>query len=163
MGRAGRLRLSIAKRAITRGNVLTPIASAFDRLIVALCVALMLFFAATAPARAADQIQHSPAFIASHAHGGLGSLTFDAVHDSQDEHADHHGGAPGDEDAPGDHLGGGHHHHGDHGPNLLAPQGVMAGVMAPLSSLHGIGKDRRIAGLRPLGPERPPRTLSLTA
>lgn len=146
----------------TRG-VLASNASRFDRLIAALCALLMMFYAATAPAKAADQIQHSPAFMVSHDHGSAGNFTLDAVHDSHDGHADHDDDAPADDEGtPADHLAGGHHHHGDTGPNLLVPNAATAGAIAPSASLHGIGKDRQIAGLRSLGPERPPRTLSLT-
>jgi len=139
----------------------TLIASAFDRLIAALCVALMLFYAATLPAKAADQIQHAPALMASHAHDGPGNFSIDTVHDSHVDHTDHHGDAPDDEGAPGDHLAGGHHHHGDTGPNLLVPGGADAIGFGPIASLHAIGKDRQIDGLRSIGPERPPRTASL--
>lgn len=157
----GTPRLSIPKLAITREAVFTPIASAFDRLIAALCVALMLFYAATLPAKAADQLQHAPALMVAHEHDGLGGFSVEAVHDSHDDHADHHGDAPDDEGQPSDHLAGGHHHHGDTGPNLLVPGAASAQGFALLAGPHGIGKDRRITGLRSIGPERPPRTTSL--
>ncbi|WP_188237021.1 hypothetical protein [Sphingopyxis sp. LK2115] len=154
--------LSISTLPITRESVLTRNASRLDRLIAALCVALMMFYAATAPAKAADQIEHSPAFMVWHNHGDVGNFTLDAVHDSHDEHADHHDDAPADEEAPADHLAGGHHHHGDTGPNLLVPNAAMAGAIAPTAALLGIGKDRQFSGLSSVGPERPPRTFSLT-
>ncbi|KTE16992.1 hypothetical protein [Sphingopyxis sp. H115] len=136
----------------------------FDRLIAALCVALMIAYAAAVPAKAADQIQHSPAFMISHDHGDVGNFTLDAVHDSHDEHADHHDDAPADDEGTrADHLAGGHHHHGDTGPNLLVPNAAVAAAIAVSAALHGIGKDRQFAGLRPIGPERPPRLGSLTA
>lgn len=144
--------------------MLTRISPRFDRLIAALCVALLIAYAATVPAKAADQIQHSPAFMVSHDHDDDGSFTLDAVHDSHDEHADHHDDAPADDEGtPADHLAGGHHHHGDTGPNLLVPNAAMAAAIAPSAALHGIGKDRLFAGLRPVGPERPPRLDMLTA
>ncbi len=148
---------------IKRSFVLTYVSSRFDRLIGTLCVALMLFYAATAPAKAADQIQHSPVFMISHQHGELADFAVDTVHDSPAEHADHHDNAPADDEStPGDHLAGGHHHHGDTGPNLLVPNAVTASGIAPIGSLHGIGNDRQIAGRRSIGPERPPRPHSLT-
>lgn len=150
-------------RAIRREGVLTPIASAFDRLIAALCVALMIFYAATIPAKATDQIQHSPALMMAHDHGDADTLTIDAVHDSHQDHADHHGNVPDDEGQPSDHLAGGHHHHGDSGPNLLVPRGADAPGFGRIAGLHGIGQDRHIAGLKSIGPERPPRLFSLTA
>ncbi|MBA4751332.1 MAG: hypothetical protein H2055_03775 [Sphingopyxis sp.] len=45
-----------------------PLASAKDRLTGALCVALMLFYAATIPAKAANQIQHAPGLMTAHDH-----------------------------------------------------------------------------------------------
>lgn len=136
----------------------------FHRLIATLCVALMMAYAATVPAKATDQIQHSPAFIVSHDHGDVGNFTLDAVHDSHDDHADHHDDAPADDEGtPADHLAGGHHHHGDTGPNLLVPNAAMAAAIAPSAALHGIVKNRQFAGLRPVGPERPPRLGTLTA
>lgn len=143
--------------------MLTRISSRFERLIAALCVALMLFYAATAPAKAADQIQHSPAFMVAHDHASAGTFTLEAVHDGHDEHADHHDEAPADDEGtPADHLAGGHHHHGDTGPNLLVPDAATTAAMTPPASLRGIGKDRQITGLRSVGPDRPPRSLSLT-
>lgn len=122
-----------------------------------------MFYAATVPAKAADQIQHSPALMASHDHGSTSSFMLDAVHDSPDQHADHHDDGPVDnEGTPTGHVAGGHHHHGDTGPNLLVPNAATAGAIAPAAPLHGIGKDRPFVGLRSLGPERPPRHLSLT-
>lgn len=140
--------------------MLTPIASAFHRLIAALCVALMMFYAATLPAKAADQLQHAPALMVAHEHDRLSGFSVDAVHDSHVDHADHHGDASDDEGQPSDDVGG-HHHHGDTGPNLLIPGAASAEGFALLAGPHGIGKDRRIAGLRSIGPERPPRIASL--
>jgi|UPI0007372ABA hypothetical protein len=160
------LGLSSERRAITRGTVLKSIAPALDRLMAALCVALLMFYVATLPAKAADQIQHAPALMVAHDHIGLGNFSVDAVHNSDDDHAnhtDHHGSVPDDEDQPGDHLAGGHHHHGDTGPNLLVPDTASASAFAPVAGLHGIGEDPHIAGLRAIGPERPPRTTSLNA
>ena len=152
----------MGKLVITRGGVIRP-AARFDRLIAALCAALMLFYAATVPAKAAGQLQHSPALMVAHDHGDGSAFTLDAVHDNAAEHADHHGAPADDEGTRGDHSVGGHHHHGDTGPNLLVPNAIIAAATAPPASLLGIGKDRRIVGLRHFGPERPPRLLSLTA
>lgn len=143
-------------------SVPAPLASALDRLIAALCVALMMFYAATMPAKAADQIQHAPALMVAHDHDGLDRFSIDAVHDGHDEPAAHHDDTPDTGDQPDDHLGGSHHHHGDSGPNLLVPNVAAAPGIAPSRSLHGARIERPIAGLRSLGPERPPRTTSLT-
>ncbi len=160
---AGPAGLPTGGRVTTREHVIRP-AAAFDRLIAALCAALMLFYAATVPVKAADQIQHSPAFMVAHDHGNAGRFIPDTVHDSIAEHAGHHGGASVDDKGTGgDHPAGGHHHHGDTGPSLLVPNAIIAAGLTPPASMHGIGKDRRIAGLRPVGPERPPRLRSLTA
>src|SRR3546814_21116123 len=56
-----------------------------------------------------------------------------------------------DEGTRADHLAGGHHHHGDTGPNLLVPNAAVAAAIAVSAALHGIGKDRQFAGLRPIG------------
>lgn len=139
------------------------IASALDRLIAALCVALMMVYAATLPAKAADQIQHAPALMVSHDHEGFDNFSVDAVHDDHHEHGDPHEDSSDSDGQPSDHLAGGHHHHGDSSPNLLVPEAAASPVMAPLAGLHAIATDRQIAGLRSIGPERPPRTTSLNA
>lgn len=154
-------RLSIETRAIKRGPVPTPTTSPLDRLIVALCVALMIFYAAMTPAKAANQIQHAPALMISHDHSGPGIFSINAIHDNQEDHADHHEDAPDTGDQPGDPLAGGHHHHGDSGPNLLMPLAAATSSTSPRMRLHGIGQDRQIAGLRSIEPERPPRICSL--
>ena len=141
--------------------MLTLTASAIDRLIASLCVALMMFYAATLPAKAADQIQHAPALLVSHDHAGFDNFSVDAVHDDHHEHADDHEDMPDGDGQPSDHLAGGHHHHGDSGPSLLVSDAAVSPAMALLTGLHEIGKDRQIAGLRSIGPERPPRTISL--
>lgn len=121
----------------------------------------MLFYASTMPARAMHQVEHA-AIIAEHDHSGPSDFPVDVVYDAQAHDADHHPDAPDDDERTGDPLAGGHHHHGDSGPNLLVP-GTAGTAAIPLSSgLHGLGKDRQIAGVRPVGPERPPRSLSLT-
>lgn len=139
------------------------IASASDRLIAALCVALMMLYAATLPAKAADQIQHTPALMVSHDHKSFDNFSVTAVHDDHHEQADHHEDSPGGGEQPGDPPAGGHHHHGDTGPNLLVPDAAAPRAAARLMGLQAIGKDRQIAGLRSIGPERPPRTTSLNA
>lgn len=136
-------------------------APAFDRLIAALCVALMLFYAATMPVKAANQIQHSPALLVAHNHDSIGTFPVDVVHDGYDERAVHHedtqeaGGQPDENSARG------HHHHGDSGPNLLIPNIVAARGVAPLRTLHRVQAERPIAGRRTLGPDRPPRAARL--
>lgn len=147
---------------VTSKTVFRLIASVSDRLIAALCVALMMFYAATIPAKAADQIQHAPTFMVAHDHDGLDRFSMDAVHDGHDEPATHYDNTPDIGDQPDDHLGGSHHHHGDSGPNLLVPNIAAATAITPSASLHGARIERPIGGLRSLGPERPPRTTSLT-
>ncbi|WP_439568452.1 hypothetical protein [Sphingopyxis sp.] len=137
-------------------------ASAFDRLVGALCVALMMIYAAALPAKAAAQMQHAPALMVSHEHGGLDNFAIDVVHDSYDDHVGHHEDAPDDKGQSDDHRAAGHHHHGDTGPNLLAPAVSDTSGFVPPASLHDIGKDRPISGLRSIGPDRPPRTASLS-
>lgn len=142
-----------------------PLALAMDRLIATLCVALMLFYAATIPAKAANQIQHAPGLMIAHDHDGPASFSVDTVHDFQDAHAEHHedtdGNSNGD-DEPGDRAGGGHHHHGDSGPNLIVPEIAAGQATISLANLHQAIRERHIVGLRSPGPERPPRSLSLT-
>lgn len=133
-----------------------------ERLIAALCAALMLFYAATVPVKAADQIEHTSAFMTSHDHEGSGDFALDIVHCSTDAHAAHHDAAPDTNDQPGDQrTGGHHHHHGDTGPNLIVAETDTGFGMAPSDSLHGIRKELPIAGMRSVGPERPPRMISL--
>jgi hypothetical protein len=140
-------------------DVPTSPARAIDRLIAMLCVALMMFYAATMPAKAAGQIQHAPALMVVHDHQGADSFAIDAVHD---DHAAPHDDSHDTGDQPDDDLDGSHHHHGDSGPNLLVPNVATATSLAPSGSLLGGRIERPIAGLRALGPERPPRTISLT-
>lgn len=117
----------------------------------------MLFYASTMPARAMDQVEHA-AIITGHDHGGPSDFPVDVVYDAEAHDADHHPGALDGDEQTGDPVAGGHHHHGDSGPNLLVP-GTAAVLLS--SGLHGFRKDRQIAGLRPVGPERPPRSPSL--
>jgi hypothetical protein len=133
-----------------------------DRLIATLCVALMLFYAATIPAKAANQIQHMPGLMIAHDHDGPASFSVDTVHDYQDAHAEHHEDTSDSEGEPGDRAGGGHHHHGDSGPNLLVPEAASGQVCASLASLHQAIREHHIVGLRSPGPERPPRSITLT-
>ena len=133
-----------------------------DRLIATLCVALMLFYAATIPAKAANQIQHAPGLMIAHDHDGPASFSVDTVHDFQDAHAEHHEEPSDGKDDPGDRAGGGHHHHGDSGPNLLVPEAAAGQSRASLASLHQAIRERHVVGLRSPGPERPPRSISLT-
>lgn len=156
-------RLSFARRPITRGPVLHRTTPLPDRLIAALCALLMMVYAAAMPARAAHQIQHGPTVMIEHDHSAADDFSLEAVDDHHGAHADHHDDAPDGDNEPGDNLAGGHHHHGDSGPNLLVPNATAAGAMAASPRLHGFEKDRPIAGLRSIGPERPPRTTPLTA
>lgn len=156
---AGSCSLSTEGIATTRVDVPTSPARAIDRLIAMLCVALMMFYAATMPAKAAGQIQHAPALMVVHDHQGADSFAIDAVHD---DHAAPHDDSHDTGDQPDDDLDGSHHHHGDSGPNLLIPNIATATSLAPSGSLLGGRIERPIAGLRALGPERPPRTISLT-
>lgn len=155
------LRLSIASRAVTRGRMPKPSASLLDRLILALCALLVMFYAAMMPAKAADQLQHAPSFMVAHDHKDAADFSVNAVHDGFDDHAADHDDAPKSDDGPDAPVSGGHHHHGDSAPSLLVPDAVIAPAIAWLADLHGIDKDRKIAGLRSIGPERPPRTTSL--
>lgn len=117
----------------------------------------MLFYAATMPAKAFDRIQHSTAVVAHHDHTGLSSFS---VHE---DHADHHEDQPDSDGPQDDRLAGGHHHHGDTGPNLIVADAGADLPIAPLDGVHGIRHERKIAGLRSVGPERPPRDGSLNA
>ncbi len=145
-------------RNYTRGVPTSP-ARAIDRMIATLCVAVMMFYAATMPAKAAAQIQHAPALMVAHDHQGADNFAIDVVHD---DHAAPHGDPPDSGDQSDDDLGGSHHHHGDSGPNLLVLNVAAVPSIAPWRSPHGTQIERPIAGLRSLGPERPPRTTSLT-
>ena len=152
-------RLSTEGTATTRVGVPTSPAHAIDRMIATLCVAVMMFYAATMPAKAAAQIQHAPALMVAHDHQGSDNFAIDVMHD---DHAAPHDDSHDTGDQPDDDLDGSHHHHGDSGPNLLIPNIATATSLAPSGSLLGGRIERPIAGLRALGPERPPRTISLT-
>ncbi len=133
-----------------------------DRLIAALCVLLMTVYAATVPAKAVDQIRHAPTVMMAHDHSSAADFAIHAVPGSHADHAEHFGDAPADEE-PGNPLAGSHHHHhGDSGPNLLVPDAASAAAIPASSRLHTFGRDRHVAGLRSIGPERPPRTTPLT-
>lgn len=132
-------------------------------MVAALCVALMIFYATTLPAKAANQIHHDPGLMIVHDHGSLDNLPIHAVQGSHAEHADQHEDVPHGDEEPSDPFASGHHHHGDNGPNMLAPDAVTSFAMQPPAGLHDIGKDRRIAGLQTVGPERPPRASLLIA
>lgn len=160
---ASRFGLQSRRGEITRVSVTRVFTPFADRLIAALCALLMMFYAATVPARAIDQIQHSPALMVSHEHGGDAAFGLDAVHDDLADHEAHHEKAPDADDQPGEHFAGGHHHHGDGGSNLLVPGGAYALAHAAANSLHGPWSERQIDGQRPGGPERPPRYNSLSA
>lgn len=157
------LRLSTLGRAVTRGRMPKPRSSLPDRLILSLCALLMALYAATIPAKAANQLQHAPSFMMAHDHKDAADVSVDVIHDSVDHHAVHHDGAPDGDEEPGDPASGGHHHHGDNGPNLLVPDAATAPTILSSSRLQVAEKDRHVAGLRSIGPERPPRTASLNA
>lgn len=117
----------------------------------------MLFYAATMPAKAVDHIQHASVAIAHHDHTGLSSFSVDAVHD------DHDDDQPDSDDTQDDRLAGGHQHYGDTGPNLIVADANTPLAIAPVDGVHGMRHERQIAGLRSVGPERPPRDTSLNA
>jgi hypothetical protein len=136
-----------------------PRSSLPDRLILSLCALLMTLYAATIPAKAANQLEHAPSFMMTHDHKEDADFSVDVVHDS----FDHHDDAPDGDEGPNDPASGGHHHHGDNGPNLLVPDAATAPTILSSSRLQVAEKDRHVAGLRSIGPERPPRTTSLNA
>lgn len=138
-----------------------PSSSLLDRLILALCALLMMFYAAMMPAKAADQLRHAPSFMVAHDHKDAADFSVDVVHDSFDDHAAHHDDAPDSDEESGNPVSAGHHHHGDSGPNLLVPDAATAPTMLSSSRLQAFDKDRHVAGLRSIGPERPPRITSL--
>lgn len=107
-----------------------------------------------------DQVEHA-AIITGHDHGGPNDFPVDVVYDAEAHDADHHPGALDGDEQTGDPVAGGHHHHGDSGPNLLVPGTAGTAAVLLSSGLHGLRKDRQIAGLRPAGPERPPRSPTL--
>ncbi len=124
-------RLSTEGTATTRVGVPTSPAHAIDRMIATLCVAVMMFYAATMPAKAAAQIQHAPALMVAHDHQGSDNFAIDVMHD---DHAAPHDDPPDSGDQSDDDLGGSHHHHGDSGPNLLVPNVAAAPTIAPWRS-----------------------------
>ena len=140
-----------------------PTISALNRLMAALCVALIMVYAATMPVKAANQIQHNlPAMIA-HQHDTLDVVSIEAVHEDSAGQSDHHKDDPDSQDRSGEDMAGGHHHHGDSGSSLLVPGAALTTASAPLASLPGMGKVRAMAGLRSIEPERPPRQAALIA
>lgn len=140
--------------------MLKSFATSPNRLIASLCAALMLFYAATIPTKAMDKLQHAPAVMAEHDHVSLANFSVDVVHDSHEHHDD---GPQDGGSQPDDHLAGGHHHHGDSSPSLMFPEFAANLGSGPLNSLHGLRNERQFTGLISVGPERPPRPLSLTA
>lgn len=141
--------------------VIRPLPS-LNRLVAALCVLILMFYAATVPAKAVDQVRHAPTIMIAHDHSGPADFAINAVPGSHDDHADHFGDAPADEESGKPFGAGHHHHHGDSGPNLLVPDAASAAAITASSGLQAFGKDRHVAGLRSIGPERPPRTTPLT-
>lgn len=139
----------------TRRSVLKTLASNIDRLTVAFCITLLMFFAATVPTKAVDEFQHAPMILAEHDHAGPSIFSVDAV---LDEHDEHDTNAPNSDAQPDEHLAGGHHHHGDSGSSLIVPVAALNAAARPSSRLHGVWHERQIPGLRSVGPERPPRS-----
>src|SRR3546814_15027557 len=72
--------------------------SLLDRMVLALCALLMMFCAATMPAKAANQLQHAPSFMVAHDHEEAADFSVSAVHDGFDDHAAHHHDAPDSND-----------------------------------------------------------------
>ncbi len=122
-----------------------------------------MVYAATLPVKAAHQLQHLPSLMITHDHGVLGAILVDVVHDDHSGHSGYHAQSPDTDEQPGEHLAGGHHHHGDTGPNLLVPSDANALGSYAAADMHAARPDRQFAGFRPVGPERPPRLLSLNA
>lgn len=143
--------------------MLIPTISALNRLIAALCVALIMVYAATMPVKAANQIQHNLPAMTMHQHDSFDVVSIQAVHEDRAGQADHHKDDPDSRDRTGEDMAGGHHHHGDGGSSLLVPGAAITTAMAPPASLPGMGKVRAIAGLRSIEPERPPRHATLIA
>ena len=154
--------MSIAVQPFTAETVVIHPLPSLDRLVAALCVVMLMFYAATVPAKAVDQVRHTPTTMIAHDHSGPADFAINAVPGSHDDHAEHFGDAPADEESGKPFAGGHHHHHGDSGPNLLVPDAATARTMSSSARLHAFDKDRHIAGLRSIGPERPPRFTSLT-
>lgn len=157
------LRLSMQSCAVTRGRMPKPRSSLPSRLILLLCALLMTLYATTIPAKAANQLQHAPSFMMTHDHKDAADFSVDVIHNSVDHHAVHHDDVPEGDEEPGDPASSGHHHHGDNGPNLLVPDAATAPTILSPPHMQVAEKDRHVAGLRSIGPERPPRTASLNA
>lgn len=128
-----------------------------------LCMALALVFAGTTLSSVVDTIQHAPGAAAQHSHLLFSELADEGLH--LDDHdlghhdADHH--APdGDQDDGGNpaHAPSGHHHHGDSGSGLLATADNGAIQPSPAAQLRGFAPEPSVTGLRVPGPERPPKT-----
>jgi len=137
------------------------------RLGTMLCMALALVFAGTSLSSIVDKIQHTPGAAAQHSHLLFSELADEGLH--LDDHdlghhdADHH--APGedqDDDGSTPHAPSGHHHHGDSGSGLLALAHDGALPSPPSVRLNGFASERPVTGLRVPGPERPPKTGSMS-
>jgi len=131
------------------------------RLVATLCVALTMFYAATMPAKAGNQIQHTLPIATAHQHSAIDVVASDATTDDGADHADHHRDSPDDQDRSDKDSANGHHHHGDGGSSALLPEAMAAATMVPTGSLRNIGRETAITGLRSIEPERPPRNTSL--
>ncbi len=155
--------LSTGPPAFKRGDVPGPISSALNRLVATLCVALTIVYAATMPVKANNQIQHLMPVTVAHQHSMLGVVPVDADHKGAAVHADHDKHGSEEQNRSGADGNSGHHHHGDSGSTILLPDAAATPQLAPSAGITGLGKERAIAGLRSIEPDRPPRTTSLNA
>lgn len=120
-----------------------------------------MFYAATMPAKAGNQIQHNLPIATAHQHSALDVVASDATTDDDADHADHHRDSPDDQDRSDNDSANGHHHHGDSGSSALLPEAMSGAATGPTRSQRRIGHETAIAGLRSIEPERPPRNTSL--
>ena len=121
-----------------------------------LCVALALVFAGTALASVVDRIQHAPGGSSAHEHLLFSEIATEDASDRASHEPDQGKESPSD-------LAGGHHHHGDSGLGLaVTPAGDLR-LAALAGDNPGFLPDRRPVGIRLPGPERPPRSSTISA
>ena len=121
-----------------------------------LCVALALVFAGSALASVVDSIQHAPGGSSAHEHLLFSEIAMEDA-DDQARHEPDQG-----KESPSD-LAGGHHHHGDSGVGLAVTPAGDDRLAVLADDNPGFVPDRRPVGIRLPGPERPPRSSTISA
>jgi hypothetical protein len=129
------------------------------RLITMLCIALAMVFAGASLSRNVDRLQHGPGGSPIHEHLLFSDISLDDGH----SHDFDHDQSGYDDDDSSEPFTGGHHHHGDLGSGLILLASHDWSVPALRGDRHNQVPEPREAGFRILGPERPPKTSTISA